>query len=381
MDATRRGLRPRHVGPLSPRLSRAILVTMQATVTRTGAPRSSLPATSVGGVPLHLAQLYRKQLLASQDRKGSYDAVSGELCDYTLLWRGGAVDVQVYGVESHGLSILSVGYGDEVIVFPELYSDFLLVHASLRGAMEIDADGTRLTVPQGSVCINSPRRRIRLRWQEGSEQLIVRIPRALLGRSERSARSGTSATLLSPVLASAFAHQLNALLALSPDHGNDHKDRLWQSQLSRAMAEFAVAQLGGGPPRHVPLGAVTRRNDATPSRPYGVSGRDRCAPGDLLERFISEHLHEPLRLIDLARALGVSRSRLNEISHEAYGSSPMLLVRRRRLDAVRRAIEADPTEELTVLCGRFGIEHLGRFAHYYRAQFGELPSQTRARLR
>lgn len=71
----------------------------------------------------------------------------------------------------------------------------------------------------------------------------------------------------------------------------------------------------------------------------------------------------------------MSRSRLNEISHEAYGCSPMILVLRRRLDAVRRAIEADPTEELTVLCGRFGIEHQGRFAHYYRAQLGSCPAR------
>lgn len=145
-------------------------------------------------MPLHLAQLYRKQLLASQDRKGSYDAVSGELCDYRLLWRGGAVDVQVYGVESHGLSILSVGDGDEVTVFPELYSDSLLVHASLRGAMEVDADGTRLTVPQGSVCINSPRCRIRPRWQEGTARAALLPSAAAPGRRLASCWSSSSAS-------------------------------------------------------------------------------------------------------------------------------------------------------------------------------------------
>jgi AraC-like DNA-binding protein len=325
------------------------------------------PAVALGGVPLDLAPLYQRQLLVSQDRRASYDAVTNELCGYDMRWGGGEVDAQVYGLRTNGVSIYSVGYGDEVLITPDVYADFILLRASLRAGMDVEADGTTLSVPEGAVCINSPRRRIRLRWQQGTEQLIVRIPMALLGPNRRL---NGSAALLPQSLTGIFAHQLNTLLALANSPLPHPKDRLWQAHLSAGLAHFVAAQLMGG--------REQEPSHETDAPCFAWEGGEHA---EHLDAYIADHLDEPIRLLDLMRATGISRSRLSEIAHDRFGCSPMALVRRRRLQAARRELEADPTQGLTSVCTRFGFEHQSRFAQYYRAEFGELPRETRARLR
>ena len=83
-----------------------------------------------------------------------------------------------------------------------------------------------------------------------------------------------------------------------------------------------------------------------------------------------------MALDDLARAAGVSVRGLNQLCQRHHGTSPMALLRNRRLDAVRARLQQQPSPCVTDAALEFGFGHLGRFSSYYRERFGELPSQT-----
>jgi AraC family transcriptional regulator, ethanolamine operon transcriptional activator len=111
--------------------------------------------------------------------------------------------------------------------------------------------------------------------------------------------------------------------------------------------------------------------------------------GSTLSQRGFERAIEHLRVADLgtlsAAALctqvGVSQRTLEYAFRERFGTSPMELIRRMRLHAVRRALLAEERQCSTVtdLAMSFGFYQLGRFAADYRAIFGELPSATLAR--
>ena len=56
-----------------------------------------------------------------------------------------------------------------------------------------------------------------------------------------------------------------------------------------------------------------------------------------------------------------------------HNHSPMVLLRNRRLDAVRARLLQQPSPCVTDAALEFGFGHLGRFSSYYRERFGEAP--------
>lgn len=95
-----------------------------------------------------------------------------------------------------------------------------------------------------------------------------------------------------------------------------------------------------------------------------------------LDDYMRSRLSAPVALEDLARAAGVSVRGLNMLCQRHHGESPMVLLRNRRLDAVRARLLEQPGHCVTDTALEFGFGHLGRFSSYYRERFGELPSQT-----
>jgi AraC-like DNA-binding protein len=95
------------------------------------------------------------------------------------------------------------------------------------------------------------------------------------------------------------------------------------------------------------------------------------------------HYPEPLTVVDIARAVGVSVRQLQYLFLRAYGLSPIQVLRAVRLDHARRLLAgaAARGEEVTVtrIAHRCGFGHLGRFAAVYRERFGEAPSETATR--
>ncbi len=78
------------------------------------------------------------------------------------------------------LEIYVLRYGAEVEINPRPFQDFAMVHMSLRGAAEIEADGMPVDIGEGRGAVLSPQHSLNMRWHTGTEQLIVKVPQALM---------------------------------------------------------------------------------------------------------------------------------------------------------------------------------------------------------
>ena len=91
-----------------------------------------------------------------------------------------------------------------------------------------------------------------------------------------------------------------------------------------------------------------------------------------------EHPEKPWSTADLARAMGVSARALQRSFERSDLPSPMVYLRQLRLRRVHAELAASSPDSVTVtmVAGRWGFMHLGRFASQYRQLFGETPSET-----
>ena len=95
--------------------------------------------------------------------------------------------------------------------------------------------------------------------------------------------------------------------------------------------------------------------------------------------WIKDHLHQPLALADLAVAVGMSARRLQELSQERYGISPMELVRQQRLEAFHAEL-LDPSHAhlaVAALLRRFHLPNSAATRHGFEARYGQSPASLR----
>lgn len=99
-----------------------------------------------------------------------------------------------------------------------------------------------------------------------------------------------------------------------------------------------------------------------------------------LEIVMAEDSHPP-NVAELATHVGVSERALSNSFAFAIGRSPRDFLKLARLGKAREYIlkrAAGAESVVTAAAMKFGFWHLGRFSSYYRAQFGEYPSETAA---
>ncbi|MEJ8822524.1 AraC family transcriptional regulator [Variovorax humicola] len=328
-----------------------------------------------------LSPLYRNCLFTSDGRADAHDLVSRELADHVLRWKSGIPDAALFKGSLSRLSIYLLRYGAEVEVTPRPFDGFTLVHTSLVGGAEVECDGQKIVIAQGRTAVLSPRSHVRLRWYPGTQQLITKVPHALL--RELTDSDAKDDTLLPPGFLVARGHSsqwdliahslLNALAmpAESALHGK------WIDHFERNVALFLLShqdpacsiQRGPGIPALQALG------DAKESL---VGAGDSKRMNMILE-YMDARLGAPLSLEDLAIAAHVSIRTINELCHRHHGVTPMVLLRNMRLDAARARLRALPDQSITETALSFGFGHLGRFSGYYFERFGELPRQTQVK--
>lgn len=99
--------------------------------------------------------------------------------------------------------------------------------------------------------------------------------------------------------------------------------------------------------------------------------------------FIHEHLNRLLSIEVIAAAAATSPRTLHRAFRAVLDETPYSYVLRLRLHRIRHEIISDTERaaSLASLANNWEISELGRFSGWYRELFGELPSQTRNRLR
>lgn len=97
-----------------------------------------------------------------------------------------------------------------------------------------------------------------------------------------------------------------------------------------------------------------------------------------IEKYIEEHLHEPLSISDIAETTNVNARTLFHAFKRFHGVTPMAYLKMRRLKNVhKQLLAAEPnTTTVTEIATEWGFFHLGRFSADYKSIFKELPSET-----
>lgn len=333
-----------------------------------------LPSTE-----LDLGPVYRHCVFRSDVRSRSHQLLTDSLIDHEVQWGSGSVDAAMFRAETARLQIMVLRYGSEVEIKPRPFEGFSLVQMPLRGAMLVESDGERLEVGPGQVAVLPSCRQLKLAWSEACEQIIVRMPHALMrgGLSQfngfGNAPGMQPGYLLDGSAARQWAVLLQSLLATVPgqDDTSPLQDPAWVHHVEDGMALFTQLHLRRWVEQSLassPAGRVGVRSL------LGTSERLLAA-----ERWVSTRLCAPLALEDLARAAGVSARTFYMECMRQTGVGPMTWLRDLRLDAARRKLLERKDRNVTEVAGDCGFGHLGRFSAYYQRRFGELPRETLSR--
>lgn len=327
------------------------------------------------------------RVLSSACRTDSQRGLAAELVDHRLTWGPGAVDTRFSRVRLEHLSMAVLHYGPAVEVRPEPLREFVLVQMPLRGRADIaDACGQgrgHVGLSPRTAGIVSPNHPVRLRWEAGCEQLLIKIPLASLRAVARSGLNlperalSTARFEFAPRLdlesdtGRAWSNLVDGLLRSVPLQGASNFHVRWRRQLEESAMLFLLAHQPSGLSAFVagPGGSMGATAEAPSQR------ADALDPLDRLQAYIAQRLCAPVSLIDLSRAAGIGVRSLHSLCRERLHAPPMTVLRQARLDAVRRQLLRGGLA-VTEVAQAHGFEHLGRFAAYYRARFGELPSAT-----
>lgn len=113
--------------------------------------------------------------------------------------------------------------------------------------------------------------------------------------------------------------------------------------------------------------------------PEGLSGTHNDLQLSALFNFISEHYHEDLSLLHLARAANVSVNYLNEFMQRTIGQGPIEYLTRYRIEQARRILECslDTISQIAINCGFYDASH---FIRIFKKCTGITPGEYRKML-
>jgi len=320
-----------------------------------------------------LSKLHGHLVFHSESPSEVRTKLSHILTEHDLNLGCGRVNTTLFRRKLEGISVMKLTYGAEIKVKAAPFKGFSLVQTPLRGSFEVEIDGSRKSFSAGDVAVLSPRCNLGIHWQQGSEQLIVKIPHSLLRRLPQAGsvqHHDDAVTFASPLfklddsLALLWYSLVQQAIDL-PDGSAGAISRQWLEHFEQTIALFLLTHQVPGYP------AVGGSAVALPS-----SGPTATNALDRMEAYIRQRLCAPISLIDLAHAAGLSPRSLNALCHKYHGISPMVLLRNMRLDAVRHTLQTSPGANVTSVALDHGFGHLGRFSAYYRERFGELPRDT-----
>ncbi len=125
------------------------------------------------------------------------------------------------------------------------------------------------------------------------------------------------------------------------------------------------------------LAPLVSANQLSPRQSLSSFGHSQTV--SRAREYILEHIDTPLQIIDVCRALKVSRRTLQYSFTDVLGVNPATYLRVLRLNRARQDLLSYDTcrpTQIKEVVARWGFWHLSRFSAEYRQLFGELPSAT-----
>ena len=264
------------------------------------------------------------------------------------------------------------GYGAKTIVdFPE--SDFARLQIALKGRAATILKGRGIPVSAQRPCIVPSGQPIRVVFEPGYEQLLLRIDTAalekalltLLGAKPRGALIlDPFAPAIEPSsrvlrdLTVFLANQLNSTAAQLPEAVlTELEQALMMAFLSahrHNFSEFLEAPAKDAAPRVVRLA----------------------------EEYIEASWNRAITIDELASQTNTSIRSLYAAFRKSRGYTPMAFAKTVRLQRAKKMLqEANQRTSVSEIAFKCGFGNLGHFANDFREMFGELPSEMLARTR
>ena len=237
-------------------------------------------------------------------------------------------------------------------------ADELLIRRQITGAFICEQDGREALLEVDDMTLFDPRRPMRGKYLKGAKQLVLKVP-----RRELEARVGDVRQVVA-----------RSIKPLEPEHGltSAYLAMLpaYADRLGAATAEIVRDQT-------LDLIAVSLAKTMGEGRPRLSSARSLVLVN--VRAAIETRLSDPaLDAKTAAAAAGVSVRYANAVLSED-GTSIMRLIRARRLEHCRRALQ-DPSQAhrtVSEIAYSWGFSDMTHFGRSFRAAFGSLPREFR----
>lgn len=291
-----------------------------------------------------------------------------------LVSRASPFATQIFGARASGTHLSRVKTQGALRVHSQLPEDSFAVVLAISGSLKHQATREIVDVRPGCAFVGSPGQQVEVETPEKFEVFFVRL-------STESVVTELEKLLLREIhVPLVFSQQFE----LSSEAGKRYRKALIElcRQLENKSPQQATETM------HVFAGEkslVTLLLEGQKHNYTRLLARARsAAPWQVraAEEYIRANLHLPLSLGDICVAAGVSSRTLQHTFRRKRGYTPMEFLRTLRLEQVRAELSrSEPALSVTEAALNCGFTHLGRFAHDYRARFGEMPSETLSRSR
>ena len=269
-------------------------------------------------------------------------------------------------------SINYVAYGAEVSINPGRLDRFFLLQIPLTGGSEVFCGSRTIETGPLGASLLSPTIETRLRWREGTGQLIVLIERNLVEQMFAALTDHAPEAV-----------EFEPLLLRDTAEG---KAIQAQAALMCALAERSPAGSFATAQRHLRDALV---GQLLLLQPHNLSHRlvlpvKGAAPVHVrrAEEYIAAHAGEDFSLLDLTEVSGVSLRTLQSGFRRFRDTTIGDAIKEARLANWKRLLENPSRKEgVAALAFEAGIPHPGRWAEAYRRRYGIRPLEARRNAR
>lgn len=283
------------------------------------------------------------------------------------------VNAWMYYRRMRGIGVGRMSYGSDVSIDPGELDSFLLIQMPIRGRELVQVSGQAVcSTPRTASVLNS-HNPVLIRHFEGTEKLIIRVDRDVLERhcTQHLGRAMRAPVEFSPTmdLGTAAGKRWMHLMSWLYEGLSADEEHVQSPLLAAQIEQMLITMLLTCQPHNYSDELAGDERSIAPSFVKKT------------ERFIEEHAHEPITIIELAEHAGVSSRSLFTGFRRFRNTSPMVYLKEVRLrrvhDELRRLERGETT--VTSVALRWGFSHLGHFTTDYKRRFGESPSDTLAR--
>jgi AraC-like DNA-binding protein len=279
----------------------------------------------------------------------------------TFLFRESSTDLSQ-------LSLLTLEFVGDVSIGHYTTQNLLLLHIPLSGYFLFQTNQGQKRIEPGQAFMLSPDNKPHFRMPEGVEVIILKMDIEVLQQhAQRLLKYQPEQAISFPLAGFSLPaiKQMKETITLINNHHREltdnHLQILWSQQAEQLLLTSLLTQFDN--------------NYQTLLLPQSPTPLPQTL--QLAHNFMLKHINQPIKLVELSRAAGLSERSLTYQFKKHTGTTPMNYLLNLRLDALRDALHnANGASNVTDIALRFGFNHAGRLAQYYRHRFGELPSKT-----